>query len=169
MQIKLFTIPATGGEQLLEEMNAFMRGKKVLQVDQKLIGRKPNGACWCFSIGYVEDVAATERERGKVDYRELLDPASFNRFSAMRVIRKELAQRDKVSPYIVFNDFELSELAKLDVITPEAMRAIKGIGEKKVEKYGQYFLPHSDAADPARELPPDSDSFGAGLKSLLDL
>ena len=79
MQIKLFTIPVTGGEQLVEEMNAFMRGKKVLQVDQKLVGRKPNEACWCFSVGYVDDVAATERERGKVDYRELLDEASFNR------------------------------------------------------------------------------------------
>lgn len=143
MQIKLFTIPVTGGEPLVEEMNAFLRGKKVLQVEQKLVGRKPNDACWCFSVGYVDDVAATERERGKVDYRELLDAATFNRFSAMRDIRKELAQRDKVSPYIVFSDYELSEIAKLETVTLEAMRGIKGVGEKKVEKYGQYFLPKS--------------------------
>ncbi|MFN0013277.1 MAG: helicase, partial [Saprospiraceae bacterium] len=80
----LFTIPVMGGEPLVEEMNAFLRGKKVLQVEQKLIRRKPNGACWCFSVGYVDDVAATERERGKVDYRELLDAPTFNRFSRLQ-------------------------------------------------------------------------------------
>lgn len=33
MQIRLFRIPAEGGDSLTEEMNAFLRSKKVLQVE----------------------------------------------------------------------------------------------------------------------------------------
>jgi len=32
MQVKIFTIPILGGEMLLEEMNLFLRTKKVLQL-----------------------------------------------------------------------------------------------------------------------------------------
>ncbi len=41
--------------------------------------------------------------------------------------------------YAVFTDEELSNIAKLDEITAPNMLKIKGIGEKKVEKYGQRF------------------------------
>jgi len=42
-------------------------------------------------------------------------------------------------PYAVFTDEELSELAKLNPLTAVGMKQIKGIGEKKVEKYGHHF------------------------------
>ena len=68
MQIRIFTIPVMGGEALMEEMNVFLRSKKILHVKERLVGGKdPNAACWCFSIRYVDDVAAAERERAKVD------------------------------------------------------------------------------------------------------
>ncbi len=140
MQIRIFTIPVLGGEPLTEEMNVFLRSKKVLRVEEHLVGSEPDGACWCYSVRYVDDVAAAERERVKVDYREVLEPAVFQRFSAMREIRKRVAQDDAVPPYAVFTDFELAELAKLETVTPEAMKNVKGIGDKKVEKYGQHFL-----------------------------
>ncbi len=140
MQIKVFTIPVIDQEGVMEEMNTFLRSKKVLQVTQKLLGRKPGAACWTFVVTYVDDVGTAERFRGKIDYKEVLGPAEFNRFSAMRDIRKALALENKVPPYVIFTDYELSEMAKLEEITLEAMRKVKGIGESKVEKYGNKFL-----------------------------
>ena len=104
----------------------------------------------CFIIRYIDDVELAERERGgRVDYRELLDEASFKRFSALRQIRKKVAQDDAVPPYAVFTDQELAELARIELLSPEAMKKIKGIGEKKIEKYGQFFvnLPKDEKSD----------------------
>ncbi len=140
MQIRIFTIPILGGEMLAEEMNVFLRSKKVLQVKEHLVNHDSDGVFWCFCVRFVDDVAAAEREKVKIDYREVLGEASFNRFSAMREIRKKVAQDDAVPPYAVFTDFELAELAKLETVTPAAIQNVKGIGEKKLEKYGHHFL-----------------------------
>lgn len=37
MQIKLFTVPVGDNGGALQELNAFMRGNKVIEVEQKLI------------------------------------------------------------------------------------------------------------------------------------
>jgi len=41
MQIRIFTIPIFGGDAFAEDMNAFLRSKKVLQVDQQLVALTP--------------------------------------------------------------------------------------------------------------------------------
>jgi superfamily II DNA helicase RecQ len=140
MQIRIFTIPILGGELLTAEMNVFLRSKKVLQVKEHLVNNEIEGVFWCFCVRYVDDVAAAEREKGKVDYRELLGETSFQRFTALREIRKKVAQEDSVPAFAVFTDQELAELSRIEMLTPEAIKNVKGIGEKKVEKYAHYFL-----------------------------
>jgi ATP-dependent DNA helicase RecQ len=61
-------------------------------------------------------------------------------FEQLRQLRKELAQRDKVPPYIVFADSTLREMSEVCPTTPEAMLAIKGVGEAKFRNYGRPFL-----------------------------
>ena len=43
----------------------------------------------------------------------------------------------------VFTNEELAELAKIEGLTEAKMKSVKGIGQKKVEKYGHHFLPKS--------------------------
>jgi superfamily II DNA helicase RecQ len=40
----------------------------------------------------------------------------------------------------VFTDEELSRMASVKELTPASLKSIKGIGEKRVEKYGHYFF-----------------------------
>jgi ATP-dependent DNA helicase RecQ len=61
-------------------------------------------------------------------------------FERLRELRKELAQRDKVPPYIIFPDSTLREMSEICPTSPVAMKAIKGMGEIKFGKYGQPFL-----------------------------
>jgi len=138
MQIKIFTIPIMGGEALTEEMNSFLRSKRVLQVEQQLAGQG-QGTAWCFCIRYVEDNSPFRGAKEKVDYREVLDPESFERFSTFRKIRKEIADDEGVPAFAVFADSELAEMAKIPDLSATSMKAVRGIGEKKIEKYGRFF------------------------------
>ena len=41
---------------------------------------------------------------------------------------------------MVFTNAELAKIAELEEKTPENLKSIKGIGKKRVEKYGQQLL-----------------------------
>ncbi len=144
MQFKLFTIPIHENEKVLAELNRFLRANKVLDVQQQLVSNK-DGAHWCFSIRYGDTSSSqTSYKKAKVDYRQVLDEADFQKFSKLRVIRKKVAAHDGVPAYAVFTDEELANLAELDVITPKNMLTIKGIGDKKIERYAKYFISRDD-------------------------
>jgi superfamily II DNA helicase RecQ len=135
-----------GGEMQVGEMNVFLRSKKILQIREHLSSQPGEGTFWCFCIKYVDDIEAAERERGRVDYREVLDEATFKKFSALREIRKQVAKEDAVPAFAVLTDFELAEMAKLENINAETLKTVKGIGEKKVAKYGAQFYSKKEDA-----------------------
>jgi superfamily II DNA helicase RecQ len=139
MQIKLFTIPVTGGEALNEDLNLFLRTKKILQTEGKLVNQG-DAALWCFCIKYLEDAAGTQKERVRIDYMQVLDADCFRRFSKMREIRKRLSTEEAIPAYAIFTDEELAGMARFETLTASAIRTVKGIGEKKAEKYGVHFL-----------------------------
>ncbi|MCC6414024.1 MAG: HRDC domain-containing protein [Saprospiraceae bacterium] len=139
MQIKLFSIPIHGGESIGEDLNAFLRSKKILQVEQHLVSLQ-DAAYWCFAVRYLESGGPGELNKPRIDYKEVLDEATFARFSKLREIRKKVAQEEAIPAYAVFTDEELAGLAQLEKLTAETMRSIKGIGEKKVERYAKYFI-----------------------------
>ncbi len=150
MQIKLFTIPVGDGGAVVQEMNTFLRGNKILEVENQLISND-KGAYWCFCVRYIERVypEASRKRSSKVDYRKVLDETSFQKFSKLREIRKKAAAEEGISTFIIFTDEELAELAKLDEISEKTMLGIKGIGEKKVARFAKYFIikPESDETE----------------------
>lgn len=142
MQVKIFCIPAIGDEDLNEEMNRFFRSKKVLQIESNLV-QAIGGAYWSFCIRYVESVVATDTVPS-MDYRKVLSEVEFARYTQLRAIRKQRAAEDNVPVFTIFTNEELAEMAKLEIITVAALRRIKGIGDKKIEKYASLFLTKTD-------------------------
>lgn len=65
------------------------------------------------------------------------DAALFDR---LRAVRRALADKAGVPPYVICQDATLVEMASLKPATPEALLDIKGMGEKRVKKYGPHFL-----------------------------
>ncbi len=61
-------------------------------------------------------------------------------FGKLRAWRMEQARQEKVPPYVVFSDETLHELAAWKPNSPQALLTIKGIGNTRVEKYGQHVL-----------------------------
>ena len=75
-----------------------------------------------------------------MDYKELLNESEFAIFSKLRACRKILAANDAVPAYAVFTDEELAGIARLPVLEVGKLIAIKGIGDKKVGKYGSQII-----------------------------
>ena len=61
-------------------------------------------------------------------------------FEALRALRKSLADAQGVPPYIIFGDATLVEMARELPQTPAALLEISGVGQKKLERYGEDFL-----------------------------
>ena len=61
-------------------------------------------------------------------------------FEELRVLRKELADRQGIPPYIVLTDKTLHLIAAQRPTTIEAFGMVSGIGEYKKEKYGKEFV-----------------------------
>ncbi|MDD5629174.1 MAG: RecQ family ATP-dependent DNA helicase, partial [Elusimicrobia bacterium] len=61
-------------------------------------------------------------------------------FEQLRRLRRSIAERLGVPPYVVFHDSTLLELAALKPGTLDAMRGVKGVGDRKLERYGAAFL-----------------------------
>ncbi|TVR44209.1 MAG: ATP-dependent DNA helicase RecQ [Planctomycetota bacterium] len=57
-------------------------------------------------------------------------------FDALRTMRSAIAKADGVPPYVVFHDAALRELARAQPTTLEDLPTVKGIGERKAERYG---------------------------------
>ena len=60
-------------------------------------------------------------------------------FERLRGLRKDLAQKQGVPPYIIFSDRTLREMACRFPVTPEEMRRIHGVGDRKLDRYGKRF------------------------------
>lgn len=61
-------------------------------------------------------------------------------FEQLRSLRKELAEQEKVPPYIIFPDSALREMSAMMPQDKASMLAVKGVGQAKWDKYGEAFL-----------------------------
>jgi ATP-dependent DNA helicase RecQ len=61
-------------------------------------------------------------------------------FSKLRTLRKKMAGAQHVPPYIVFSDKTLHEMCRLFPSTLSDMRKISGVGDAKLERYGEDFI-----------------------------
>lgn len=61
-------------------------------------------------------------------------------FEALRSLRKKLATKEKLPPYMIFSDATLTQMATDKPTDLELMKNIRGVGEFKLQKYGEEFL-----------------------------
>ncbi|MDQ6997758.1 MAG: DNA helicase RecQ [Mariprofundus sp.] len=84
-------------------------------------------------------------------------------FKKLVALREELGEKEDVPPHVVFNDVTLTEMSQRKPDTDKAMRLISGVGEHKLEAYGDAFIAlikkHGDskaskkAKDDSKDIP----------------
>lgn len=140
MKMEFFAVPALDSRGAGEDLNRFLAAHRVLAVDRHLVS-EAQGAYWAICISYddrQDDGAPVKR--AKIDYKEVLSEPDFAVFARLRVLRKEIAEREGVPPYALFTNEQLATMVTQRVRTPDELGTISGVGPSRVEKYGAAFL-----------------------------
>jgi ATP-dependent DNA helicase RecQ len=122
--LNLLTIDGSefGGFKITAQGLAFLKQKETLRL------RKFTGKAKIVGSSQARAPLTFENEQD----REL--------FEALRAARLELAREQNVPPYVIFHDKTLRELAIQKPNSRFALSGISGVGESKMERYGDIFL-----------------------------
>lgn len=145
MSLKFFQIPARGCELSEADLNGFLQTRRILTVDRRWVDMGEN-SFWAICVDYLDasnrksaDTSAAGG-RNRVDYRQVLPPDQFEKFAALRDLRKELAKQDGVPVYAIMTNEQLAQAVQREIRDKADLQAIPGLGEAKVEKYGQRIV-----------------------------
>jgi ATP-dependent DNA helicase RecQ len=111
-----------------EKTLPFLKGKETLLMRRRAVPDQP------AHPAYPERGGSPD---GKQKRAETPPPELFNR---LRALRRELADAQRVPPYIVFSDAVLYGLCAALPQNEEEFLAVPGVGQVKLEKYGAPFL-----------------------------
>jgi ATP-dependent DNA helicase RecQ len=89
-----------------------------------------------------EPVFGVVQEAERVIIKGQRTEVEYNRelFEILRAKRKELADSERVPPYVVFSDKALVEMAAYYPQSESAMMKITGVGKVKFKQYGELFM-----------------------------
>jgi ATP-dependent DNA helicase RecQ len=119
----------------------------LLQVGDEYPLLKLNDASWEIMRGQrqVRLVQMARRKKGEKPEKSKIETISWEGvdrelFEALRRLRRQLAGERQVSPFIIFTDSTLRELARVRPSTLERMRLVPGVGDKRLRDFGTLFL-----------------------------
>lgn len=81
-----------------------------------------------------------EKQKSAKKQKSLVRPQDEPLWQALRKIRTELATEMGVPPYVVFSDASLQDMIKIRPQTLNDFSRVSGVGEQKLQRYGQQFV-----------------------------
>ena len=171
MQLSFFAIPARGDAGLQEDLNRFLRSRRVLTVHREFVAQGEN-SFWALAVEYLEGAAPSGPGAGdgrggkpRVDYKEVLSPEDFALFARLRDWRKAAAEREGVPVYAVLTNEQLAGIAAKRPDSLAGLKEIEGLGDAKAGKYGAEVLavvalPNSKNPDGVEPVPPSDPNGG---------
>ena len=85
-----------------------------------------------------EDAEKPKSRRSKTTYKLELEDEDL--MEALKTLRKDISEKSGVPPYVVFHDATLVEMIQHRPANLNGMLSISGVGQAKLQKYGQAFL-----------------------------
>jgi ATP-dependent DNA helicase RecQ len=110
-----------GALALTDASRALLRGEETLRVRED-----------------PKDVAPRRKSRATVP-REVAD-ADRELWEALRECRRKIASERNLPPYVIFHDATLKQMLDERPADREALLRISGVGQAKLERYGEQFL-----------------------------
>jgi superfamily II DNA helicase RecQ len=91
---------------------------------------------------FYDDISSLENHKNE---KTVIDTSTLTeeertRYEALRTWRSDLARRQALPGYIIASNAELVAIAKLNPTTVEELYKVKGMGEKKISKYGEEIV-----------------------------
>lgn len=117
--IQLGYVKLDGDEYPILKLNE--KSRSVLLQNEKVYLTKP------------EEPILTRKDKNDGDYDRAL-------FEHLRNLRKTIADKELVPPYVIFHDTSLKEMSTYYPQNLHDFRKVGGVGEQKLHKYGEIFL-----------------------------
>ena len=141
-ELSTYGIMADTSEKQLRQMIEFMLAEGYLSTsnsDYPVLQLGFRAAELLQASAFLEMNLAKEEQpkRATVTEDDVANPALF---AQLQIVRRELADAQKVPAYIVFNDASLREMTSQLPQTASEFTKISGVGQVKLEKYGTAFL-----------------------------
>ncbi|MDD3516982.1 MAG: DNA helicase RecQ [Chromatiales bacterium] len=113
------------------------------------------------SLWLRRDLKPEKRKKAKAGARRAFrTDADQQLWEALRARRRDLAEEQGVPPYVVFHDATLAEMVELRPQTLGELSRISGVGEHKLDAYGEdmlaVILEHGDRDDAEDDDRPDT-------------
>jgi ATP-dependent DNA helicase RecQ len=110
-------------------------------ISQELIGVKHGTYPTLYVAANGKDVllgnqAVNRKETVEVKQVSKDDPL----FEELRAVRKRIAEAEKVPPFVIFSDSALKDMCAKLPKTSEEFLQVSGVGEHKLQKYGNEFM-----------------------------
>ena len=87
------------------------------------------------------DVSVAKRPRKKAhEPAHQIASQDQGLWEALRELRRKLAEDAGVPPYVIFHDTTLKEMVRLRPATAEDLLSLHGVGQTKLDRYGDAFL-----------------------------
>jgi superfamily II DNA helicase RecQ len=141
-QYASFYVSPFGEKSVTDELNAFLRSHRIINVEKRLIDGE-RGTGWVFLVEYGSGAPgesggkAAPNSSQRIDYREVLNPAEYALYDKLRGLRKEIADKAGVPVYAVFTNDQLAGMVKKPPTKAKDLLLISGIGESRVKQYGE--------------------------------
>lgn len=145
LQLKFFVVPLTGIEEAEPEINTFLKSVKVVNTQREFVNQG-NNSFWSMCVEYLADSGQypnkneSSRKKDRIDYKEVLSPQAFEVFVQLREWRKRTAAEEAVPVYTIFTNEQLAQIVEKEITTKSGLQQIDGIGEARVNKYGDQVL-----------------------------
>jgi len=99
------------------------------------------GAGMLTGTGQVFGIKREETKKS-ASRRKTSDAEKYDQslFEQLRIVRRKLAEEQHVPPHVIFSDKTLQEMCRQFPTTATAMRRISGVGDVKLERYGESFI-----------------------------
>jgi ATP-dependent DNA helicase RecQ len=105
--------------------------RAVYRGERRIVSQRPAGGA---------PKAPRAEKASRIDPAEALAGPERALFEALRAWRREEASRQRLPPYFIFNNETLVDIALTRPRTAEALSAIDGVGQTKLDRYGAAVL-----------------------------
>jgi ATP-dependent DNA helicase RecQ len=110
---------------------------KVTPAGKNVLFGKSAAILTCYKGPKESSAAGKERKDRKTAPDNILPDERL--MTSLRLLRKELAQEERMPAYIIFSDASLEDMAIKKPVSLEDFAAVRGVGEMKLYRYGKRF------------------------------
>lgn len=137
------------------------KGEEVLERKRKVISIAPS---------------ATDALKDTLTQNKTTTTHKNENFEKLRKLRKNIADKEKVPPFVIFSDATLSDMLHKMPTNEKEMEKVKGVGAFKLQKYGKIFIEqikkikktHKEKNEKEKITETDKEAFKLYMKKVLE-